>query len=141
MPKDSTPTIPEGFIRHDGGECPVPGDSRPDVMHANGRITSGALANDWGSELGDWWKHMRYTEWNIIAYLPDPNYVPLIDRQARAEKLVAALKPFAEAWEIAMQKVDLSKSTLGDISAIAKHHANGADYKVASAALAEWEKP
>jgi hypothetical protein len=63
------PAIPEGWLPHTGGPCPVPLDSRPGVMFRDGEIA--------GRDFAAWhwdWKHSANQDApdDIIAYLPEP---------------------------------------------------------------------
>ncbi len=63
----------DGWIEHDGGPCPVPLDSKVDLLHrSNVSITT--VPALWSEEWGRWaWKGTRYEGWNenIIAYRPE----------------------------------------------------------------------
>ena len=64
--------LPEGFIPHDGGPCPVPLDSYPRVMLRGGELDRGVVtASFWTGETDDWWQWMGDAETNIIAYKPE----------------------------------------------------------------------
>lgn len=59
--------LPEGWIRHDGGPCPVPPGSQVSVIYRDGeRDTMFAI------DLG--WAHLPdyHPEHDIIAYKPEP---------------------------------------------------------------------
>lgn len=67
--------IAAGWLPHDGGECPVPLDSKPGVMFRDGEIIEpgNETARTWVYR-GDWWKRYREGRCNdIIAYLPEKN--------------------------------------------------------------------
>ena len=74
-----TPELPPGAIRHDGGPCQVPLDSRPTVILRDGRQAEGQEADYWGS----WW------EWqdggrqltDIVGVIPDPNYLAPVEAE------------------------------------------------------------
>ena len=74
--------IPEGWIPHAAGPCPVPLDSKPAIMAADGRITETGLweARWWGGTMypgvvTDWWLHESDDPTaHIIAYKPDQDY-------------------------------------------------------------------
>jgi len=59
--------IPAGWIAHDGGECPVPLDSRVDVIFRDGEYSNGDKANCWD------WSHEPRSSLDIIAYRPEEN--------------------------------------------------------------------
>ena len=70
--------IPEGYIPHDGGPCPVPLDSKPGVVFADGCVLDAGENNAlvWSDYGSDWWRHeATIPGYNIIAYLPDLDYV------------------------------------------------------------------
>jgi hypothetical protein len=56
----------EGWIEHDGGECPVPLDSAPHIKFRNGGhpVQSVVTANAWEWE----WEPADASDWDIIAY-------------------------------------------------------------------------
>ncbi len=60
--------IAAGWKRHDGGDCPVPADSRPKVMIRSGDILLGDFT---AGTLG--WENdpNRKVAGDIIAYLPE----------------------------------------------------------------------
>lgn len=64
--------IADGWIAHDGGDCPVPLDSRPAVLFRDGEIINGRKAENWV------WEHkafpIRLTHVHIIAYRPKPSH-------------------------------------------------------------------
>ncbi len=68
--------LPEGFVRHDGGPCPVPLDSHPAVMFPSGRIHDDGLysaatyVGGGALELPDLWQWKGHPQNNIIAYRP-----------------------------------------------------------------------
>ena len=61
--------IAAGWLPHDGGDCPVPADSRPRVMFRSGMVMRGPqlTARGWN------WRHSpkRDSFDDIIAYLPE----------------------------------------------------------------------
>ena len=61
--------IADGWIEHDGGECPVPLDSRPKILWGDGWITKSdkVPAGDWD----DSWRHCGPIKHHIIAYKPE----------------------------------------------------------------------
>lgn len=64
----------EGWVAHDGGECPVPLDSCPDVMFRDGAYEPGTNwpAKYWARPL-DWWRHQSPDRSaDIIAYRKEP---------------------------------------------------------------------
>ncbi len=62
--------LPEGFVPHDGGPCPVPLDSMPAVMFRDGEIVENWPASNWGGEK-DWWQWQGSRRgYDIIAYRP-----------------------------------------------------------------------
>jgi hypothetical protein len=61
--------IAAGWLPHDGGDCPVPADSRPQVMYRDGAISS--LNYRAGQRI---WGHSpsgRPCHYDILAYLPE----------------------------------------------------------------------
>lgn len=133
-----TPKIPEGFIRHDGGKCPVPLDASVSIMFADGMIDDGWLpARYWA-----WGRALPCNSW-IIAYKPAPNYTPPIDWQARAEAAeaeLAALRVKAEKLATALKGImEWAGPIAGDNNddVAAEEEISSAD--LARAALAEWE--
>lgn len=67
--------IPDGWIAHDGGPCPVPLDSYPQVMARDGTIIRRRVAAGiWARGSADWWQHQGPERNNhIIAYKPEPS--------------------------------------------------------------------
>jgi len=61
--------IADGWIAHDGGECPVPLDSRPGIMFRDGCIIPEGTRTA-GSHLVGYWRHHAgfYAHEHIIAY-------------------------------------------------------------------------
>ena len=65
--------LPEGFLPHDGGPCPVPGDTHVVVLHKSGIRSDTYIdqydgvdcASCWG------WSHLGHPG-DIIAYRPTP---------------------------------------------------------------------
>lgn len=47
-PVETLPEIPEGFIRHDGGGCPVDGETIVDICWPDGAISYGKQAGAFG---------------------------------------------------------------------------------------------
>lgn len=69
--------LPEGFVPHDGGPCPVPLDSMPAIMTRSGEVQSGGSwrASFWQAGESDWWQHRGDHRNNIIAYrLKEPDH-------------------------------------------------------------------
>lgn len=67
--------IPEGWIAHDGGPCPVPLRSRPQVMFRDGTIRDRPGVADTASRyIGVWdnWRWLGPPHTQIIAYKPAP---------------------------------------------------------------------
>jgi hypothetical protein len=64
--------LPEGFVPHDGGPCPVPLNSKPVIMVRSGEIQTGESFPAWFWAAGDkdWWQHQGNRRNNIIAYRP-----------------------------------------------------------------------
>mgnify|MGYP006995913825 CR=1 FL=1 len=63
-------SLPDGFIAHDGGPCPVPLTERVDVVFRDGFDVTGCqgVAGSWGDL---WiWPTSRYGPADIIAYRP-----------------------------------------------------------------------
>lgn len=65
--------LPEGWLAHDGGPCPVPLDSYPEVRWNNGAISKWCTARTWSAEGArdgrDFWRGEPGNR--IIAYKPD----------------------------------------------------------------------
>lgn len=57
MPCDS-----DGWIKHDGGECPLPSDSRSEIKNRNGKCGEGII--------GKWVHGNAQKSFDIIAYRP-----------------------------------------------------------------------
>ena len=59
-----------GWIKHDGGPCPVDGDTRVTLRFADGfECYSGIKAKDFSEGLYDWWRHENSSPWaKGIAY-------------------------------------------------------------------------
>jgi hypothetical protein len=74
----TNPPIPEGWIRHDGGPCPVAPETVVDVMIYCGK---GVISDDFeprpAGKLG--WKISPHLSGAIIAYRP---HVPALDKDA-----------------------------------------------------------
>lgn len=69
--------VPEGWIKHDGGPCPVDPMTRPGVRFRDGSSNPPGLirARLWQWLDGDWWKHETRNDHagcDIIAYKPEP---------------------------------------------------------------------
>lgn len=61
--------LPDGFIAHDGGPCPIEG--RCDVMFRDGFVAKGSLASEWAMGTYDWWRGQHpEAKRAIIAYRP-----------------------------------------------------------------------
>ncbi|MBF5091256.1 hypothetical protein F1640_14785 [Novosphingobium sp. NBM11] len=61
-------SLPEGFIPHDGGPCPVAPDTLVTVMSRNGCVSSGRYARFWDYPPS-WWRWQSLDHDNdIIAY-------------------------------------------------------------------------
>ena len=63
--------LPEGFIPHDGGPCPVPLDTMVFSRHRSGVISRQSYPAKWSDEWGRWnWSGTPYDGWNdnITAY-------------------------------------------------------------------------
>ena len=68
--------IAEGWLPHDGGPCPVPLDSYPDVMMQDGEIYHMNLAGFWVASRWTGKRGPRQTgrlPQRIIAYKPEQN--------------------------------------------------------------------
>ena len=60
----------DGWIEHDGGPCPVPLDSKPAIVFADGSGRPGGLftARFW---FRTFWTHEAHPNNHIIAYKPE----------------------------------------------------------------------
>jgi len=72
--------IAEGWIEHDGGPCPVPLDSKVDVMFRDGSGSKRRHRAQWWTAFNpviaaqDLWRHEAGPENDIIAYRPEPRH-------------------------------------------------------------------
>ena len=70
------PDLPEGFVAHDGGPCPVEWDSRPGVIFRDGyrQKVGEVMAGQWvfPDHGPDLWQWARHGPADIIAYRPTP---------------------------------------------------------------------
>ncbi|QOV92586.1 hypothetical protein [Novosphingobium sp. ES2-1] len=66
----------EGWLPWNGeGPCPVPLDSRPDVMFRDSEIERAMKASFWAQPGPDWWKHQSdIRSEDIIAYKPEARH-------------------------------------------------------------------
>jgi len=60
--------------------------------------------------------------------------------EAKVETLRGALKPFAEAWNVAIKILNMGSATLSDINALAAHHLAGHAFKTAARAVQDETK-
>jgi hypothetical protein len=76
--------LPQGWLRHDGGECPVPNCSRPAVMHRMGSRSQMGKTN----AIDLRWKHGdRQEPMDIVAYRPEPDDFVRIERMDLGAKV------------------------------------------------------
>lgn len=61
--------LPDGWIKHDGGPCPVDQGSRPSIMFPDGLTLDTAAYNSFAGDLR-WSRRGMPTD--IIAYKPEP---------------------------------------------------------------------
>ena len=67
--------LPDGWIRHAGGPCPVPLDSKPGIVSADRVSVSPGIspARKWTLGIHDnWWTWDCPPADRIIAYRPEP---------------------------------------------------------------------
>lgn len=79
LPANYAAYIAAGLMLHDGGSCPVPLDSKPGVLFKDGAAKNAGQepASFWTKGGSDWWRWQSHDPANnIVAYLPDPNYLP-----------------------------------------------------------------
>lgn len=55
------PEDDDGWIKHDGGPCPVGDEAKVDIRFRGGDVNLGENAHQWG------WRHI-HDEYDIIAY-------------------------------------------------------------------------
>ena len=67
--------IADGWIAHDGGECSVPLDSRPEIMWGDGFVSDHPcrLQAKYWQDGEDSWQHKGPRRHHIIAYRPEPS--------------------------------------------------------------------
>ncbi len=108
----NTPTIPKGFIPWAGGECPVPGDSKPTIMFADGFIYKpdrGETAATW-----TWMWPVSDDIGRIVAYRPEQITAPPIDWQAEYEALRTSQEGIINDMSERFRAVNVEKA-LGDM--------------------------
>lgn len=68
--------LPDGWIAHDGGPCPVPLSARVSVLHRDGTPRMLRQAGWWvrieNFAEHDLWRHEGPGHLHIIAYKPEP---------------------------------------------------------------------
>ncbi|ARR53462.1 hypothetical protein HY78_08510 [Rhizorhabdus wittichii DC-6] len=79
----------DGWIAHDGGECPLPYETLIHVRFRNGIEDRKAhFAGFWATGLRDAWRHQGPRDWHIVAYRLVP-VAPVINLPARHDRIAA----------------------------------------------------
>ncbi|QCI93385.1 hypothetical protein [Novosphingobium sp. EMRT-2] len=62
-------SLPEGFVAHSGGPCPVAPDTMVTVVFRDGQVVERERAKFWSGPGEDWWRWQSHNHDNdIIAY-------------------------------------------------------------------------